>query len=444
MSKKTTASGVLMHLGKPYAVGLLWFTIQEGNGKNLLQQRLQKTKADYHCLRTHISQQQGFGWLEKGHRRGMPVAAAMVADQLVGEWHGIFEADNGWWYIQVRSDTITPQGDRFFASEEEAFNVFKEEMRNHNWPYAYAPAKWNIADPNVRTLELKSILDSLATTTLIADNVTAIFGGAGKRNAIIGGLVAALVVMGGFAAYSLTKAPEEIVVPPSRVTMRTTKPIPALEPPKEDVMEAVAVPQFLSACGKTLAELYVPIPGWTATKFMCANETASLSWQQESGTLAQARESGKQQWPQNTAITYANRLMTASKNLGQLPKLEQSDLWQQEAALLFLEEKVQPFGAVQVQPVTPKPPPAPVRRVGTAALMPPVPQVQPLPFLQVNVTTGFSPDAMEALSQAKGLVISQIAWDIAKGQWTYEFNLMHARAKLVEPVKAVTEGNKKP
>ncbi|MDB5477835.1 MAG: pilin accessory family protein, partial [Alphaproteobacteria bacterium] len=105
MPGTASAAGVMQFNGKSYAVGLLWFTVQEDSNKKLLAKRIEKTRADFTCLRQHISQQQGFGWLEKGHRRGMPAAAAMIADQLVGEWHGVFEAENGWWYVQVRSDT---------------------------------------------------------------------------------------------------------------------------------------------------------------------------------------------------------------------------------------------------------------------------------------------------------------------------------------------------
>ena len=434
--------GVLIHLGKSYAVGLLWFTVQEqSDPKALLQQRLQKTKADYHCMRTHISQQQGFGWMNKGHRRGMPVAAAMVADQLVGEWHGVFEADNGWWYLQVRSDTITPNGDRFFTSEEEAFRTFQAEMRTNAWPHAYVPTKWNMNEPNVRSMELKSLLDDLATTTLIADNVTAIFGGKGKRNAIVGGLVSTLVIMGGFAAYSLTKEPEQIVLPPPKV-IAPVKPIPALEPPKDDTVEIVSVPQLLSACGKALSELYTSIPGWTATSFTCTPNSAGMSWQQDFGTLSQARESGKAQWPQNVGIAYSNKQMTVSVPLAQLPKVEQSDLLTQEAALLFLEENIQAKGNVRVEPVVPKPPKAPPKPASTADLMQPKSVTEPLPYLSVSVATGFSPEYMGPLAESKGIVLNQIQWAIPSGTWTYNFNFLHARAKVTPPPANDKQGAK--
>lgn len=426
---QNSAPGVLMHLGKAYAVGLLWFTVQEENGKATLQQRVKKTKADYHCFRKHIAQQQGFGWLDKGHRRGMPVAAAMVADQLVGEWHGIFEADNGWWYLQIRSDTITPQGDRFFASEEEAYRVFQTEMKAHNWPYAYAPAKWNITEANVRTLELKSILDELATTTLIANNVTAIFGGVMQRNLIIGGLVAAFIVMGGFAAFTAMKPPEQIVVPPPRTTQQKPAVIPALEPPKEDSAELVSATQFFAACGKAASALYMPIPGWTPTSFTCTPTAASMSWQQQSGSIESARESGAAQWPKNVAISYSNKLMTAGLKLEQLSKVQQNDMPPQEAALLFLEKNIQALGAVQVTPVNPEPPkPAPAPR-GVKALVPQQIVAVPLPYLDVTLTTGFAPDALPNLASVKGLRISQIQWSIPKGTWIYQFNLLHARPK---------------
>lgn len=443
-TQQPMSTGVLMHLGKAYAVGLLWFTVQEENGKATLQQRLKKTKADYHCVRKHIAQQQGFGWLEKGHRRGMPVAAAMVADQLVGEWHGIFEADNGWWYLQIRSDTITPQGDRFFTSEEEAYRVFQAEMKAHTWPYAYAPAKWNITEQNVRTLELKDLLDELATTTLIADNVTAIFGGVMQRNLIVGGLITAFIVMGGFAAFTAVKPPEQIIVPPVR-TVQKAAPIPALEPPKEDSAEIVSPAQFFAACGKAVSALYAPIPGWTAASFTCTSDRASMSWQQQSGTIEAARTSGAEQWPKDVAIGYNNKLMTVSLKLDQLPKVQQNDMPPQEQALLFLEKNIQALGAVQVTPVNPEPPkPAPAPR-GVKALVPQQVAPVPLPYLDVTLTTGFAPDGLPNLANVKGLRLSQIQWTIPKAVWVYQFNLLHARPKTAAPapVTDATTGEKK-
>lgn len=428
--------GVLIHLGKAYAVGLLWFTVQEDNQKNLLQQRLQKTAADYHCLRVHIAQQQGFGWLNKGHRRGMPVAAAIVADQLVGEWHGVFEADNGWWYLQVRSDTITPQGDRFFTSEEEAFHVFQQEMQNHNWPYAYAPAKWNLNAANIRTLELKALLDGLATTVLVADNLSAIFGGTLQRNLVLGGLISAFVMMGGLAAYSVLKPPEEIVLPPPRPLAQLVKPIPALEPPKADLVETVSVPQFFAACGQALSQLYQPIPGWEFSKFTCKNDVASLAWQQKDGSITQARTVGAQYWPSDAAINYTNRIMTVTLKLTQLPKTEQSEFLAQENALLFLEQAIQPLGAVQVKPVIPAPLPAPKRPAGEAALLPPPAPVLPLPYLDVALSTGFAPDKLPALNGVNGIAIKAIEWDIAKATWSYQFSLYHTRVVAASPAPA--------
>jgi hypothetical protein len=434
MGGATYIDGVMMHLGKPYAVGLLWFTVQEDRQKELLQQRLKKTKADYHCLRTHISQQQGFGWLNKGHRRGMAVAAAIVADQIVGEWHGVFEADNGWWYVQVRSDTITPQGDRFFASEEEAYRHFQTEMKNHTWPYAYAPSKWNLTDTTIRHMELKNLLDGLATTTLVADNISAIFGGRGKRNLIVGGLVAAMVSMGGFAAYSITKQPEQIILPPAK--MMPVKPLPKLEAPKPDRGEIIAPAQLIASCGKALSLLYTTLPGWNVTEFTCNATRASLAWQQESGSLTRARAAGDTHWPKNVAINYTNRVLTVSLSLDQLPKSEQSDLYTQEQALVFLEEQIQPIGMAQIKPVTPpmvRTPPRPV--TGPKPLIPPSPPLAPQPYLDVTITTGLSPQHAAAFATGKGFEIVQMTWNIPKALWVYQAKLLHKRAVAPTPVK---------
>lgn len=432
--------GVLIYNGKSYATGLLWFTIQDESDKVLLQQRIKKTQADFYCLRMHISQQQGFGWLNKGHRRGMPVAAAMVADQMVGEWHGVFEADNGWWYMQVRSDTITPNGDQFFATEEEAYNLFQSEMQKHNWPHAYAPEKWRINDPSVRELPLKNLLDEFATTKLVGTNVTAALGGPKQRNMFALGLVGAFILMGGLVAYEVHTS-NNITIPapkprPVKVVQPATLTVPV------NTAEFVSPVQMLRQCGEAADKLLAALPGWRVQTFICGNGKAAMDWQQGNGTITEAKMQGLKTWPQTASISVKDKKLTVSMSLDKLPKLQPEQLLTQEQALLTLEQDFQPLGALQIKPVTPSVPPPPPRGRFDTSPPPPPPPVPP-PYLDIAFISGFSPQYLIPNIDAPGLEVVSVDWAVPRGIWQYKFKWSHV--KVAAPAaKTATDKNGKP
>lgn len=425
---------VMMYGGRSYAVGLLWLTVQDDGGKNLLQERIKKTKADFYCHRMHVAQQQGFGWLDKGHRRGMPVAAAMVADQLVGEWHGVFEADNGWWYVQVRSDTITPNGDRFFASEEDAFHVFQEEAQKNIWPHSYAPERWRLTDGQTRELSLRNLLDDLTTTTLVPSNLTAFMGSAAIRNIVLSGVGFCFLVMFGIVLHTLTK--EE----PLPVSTRVRPKAEITTAPKKNDREIVSPVQLLRQCGEAADHLYEPIAGWVTETFTCAAGKASMTWKQESGRLAAARDAGAKRWPQNAVITVKDRQMTVHVSLANLPKVEPQSLLTQEMALLYLEQNLQSLGSLSVKPFVPRvrnaeQPARSARNRNAAAAAPPPPP--PQPYLDIQFVSGYDPEHIAALLDVTGMELVNLNWRVTQGVWQYGLKWMYdvpqAAAKTEQP-----------
>ena len=438
--------GILVYGGRNYAVGLLWLTVQEDTDKSLLKQRITKTRADFYCLRSHVSQQHGFGWLSKGHRRGMPAAAAMLADQLVGEWHGVFEAENGWWYVQVRSDTITPNGDRFFASEEEAYQLFQEEATKNIWPHTYAPEKWRLSG-TTRELKLSTVLDNLVTTTLVPATLTASFGTSAMRNLVIGGLVGVLLLMMAVVAITLTDSPVDMSQPQNSngQPLQPVKIAPKLIAPQ--VNESVSPLQLIKQCGDTLAQLYQSFPGWKANVFTCAAGSANMTWQQSYGTLGTAKEIGMKAWPEKTSVNYQNRIMTAKLALGNLPKLERADLVNQETALLYLEQNMQPLGALDVKPVIPPEPVQPPRSAIALPNQPPPPPLPPAPppHLKIIFTTGFGPDKVGPLLDVPAMELTELQWMVSQASWRYTLKWTYQKPGQVPvapaaaaPVSAIT------
>ncbi len=429
MAMNDNTPGVLIYNGKSYAVGLLWFTVQEESGKDLLQSRVKKTHADFYCQRLHISQQQAFGWLKQGHRRGMAVAAAMVADQLVGEWHGVFEADNGWWYVQVRSDTITPTGDRFFTTEEEAFHMFQDEMAKHNWPHAYAPDKWRLGDRGIRELPLKTLLDDLVTSSLTPANVTAVFGSVATRNLVLGGLGVTFVIMAALTMYTVfLKAP-----PPQPVQRIPIAQIMAMRN-AQSAIQIISPQQLGQSCGDHADKLYQSLSGWRAVKFTCSSANATMVWQQVTGSLGDAKEHGAKFWPSDAKITFANRSLNVMAAVGKLPTVEATDLVNQEDALLYLEQELKPMGALQVNATIP-PPPAPVARSSFLNNSPLPPPPKPAPaYLTVTFKSGFAPEKIAPLLLRPGLELQQLEWQIPQAMWEYKIKWYFRTAKPAVPV----------
>jgi Pilin accessory protein (PilO) len=420
----TDKAGVLLYNGKPYAVGLLWLTAaQEETAKVLLKQRIKKTGADFYALRTHISQQQGFGWLRKGHRRGMQAAAAVIADQLVGEWHGVFEADNGWWYVQVRSDTLVPNGDRFFTSEEDAYQLFQQEAQLNVWPHSYAPEKWSLTGSTVRELKLANMLDDLATAPLVPTNITSMFGSLFVRNLALVGFIASIVIMMAVIGFTVYSGMQEEITPMPRVPARAAS--NALIAPKAMANESVSPLQLIKQCGNKLSELYQPLPGWKPQVFSCNPTTASMTWQQNTGTLGDAKDVGFLSWPATVKISFTNRILTALLPVGNLPKLAPSELPTQEDALLYLEQNLQPLGALQVKPVTPPTPPAPVSTDPSIPAPPPPPP--PLPYLEISLTSGFGPDRVAPLLTGAGLELLKFEWNMPQSAWQYTLKWTYQR-----------------
>jgi hypothetical protein len=422
--------GVLIYGGRQYAVGLLWFTVQdEEAAKVLLGGRLKSTTADFYCNRIHISQQQGFGRLAQGHKRGMPVAAAMVADQLVGEWHGVFEADNGWWYVQVRSDSIMPHGDRFFVSEEEAYNTFQEEMTKHNWPHAYAPAKWRLSDGVARELSLKTLLGDFESAALMPAHMTARFGGTKQRNIVFMALGAVMLIMAGMVMKTAFVEPEQAMPLPSQMVAR-----PVLKAAEE--ADAIIDPrQLINACSTTASMLAVPLPGWKADKFTCTPGSALFSWiSMGNGTLDGAKKYGFAKWPSATGVTVNNNALTAALSSEKLPTIQPGKLPQQAEALLVLERDLKPMGALTVKPVASIVTPAPISIDPNVPPPPPLPPQKP--YLEIELASGFDPERLGGyLVDKVGLEIQQIDWEIAAGVWKYKMKWVNAMPQASDAMK---------
>ena len=424
--------GVLEYQDRKYAVGLLWLITGEDEKKTLRRRRIKKAQADFYCLRSHVSKQIGFGWLGKGHRRNMPVAATIVADQLVGEWHGVFQADNGWWYMQVHSDAIAPNGDRFFTAESDAYAVFQENLTKHNWSHSYAPVHWNIVESS-REMTLARLLDDLPSVTLQPTNFDAALGGAQNRNLLVVALFTAfLLVIAAYVFSNLWSGPDQVISAPK------STPIPTLEPPKRDIVELPSPLQVIAQCQEASEALFKPLPGWTLETLTCSETQASVMWDYDErhGSLAQ---DGLRAAPTDGTVTLQGNMVIVKKNLQRPPLLVQDNLLTPPAAVLELQRVLGQLGTLAIKPVTPPPASPPPQRMLAKDAPKPAP-VQPRPYLDVDFKTQEAPQDMARYINLNGLQLISMVWDIQKGIWTYKIKVMLDRPSVGASPSAVKAG----
>ncbi len=427
MSKQENRNGVLLHSGKKYAVDLLWLLVNEDDGNKLAKHRVQKAKGDFFCTRSSIVNQHGIGWLNKGHRSGMIAAASIAVDQLVGEWHGVFKAENGWWYLQVHSDTIAPTGDQFFISEEDAYNAFMASAEKHNWPHSYAPKEWNHGTREVDLSEL--LVNSKDGAVLQATSLTSFFGSV--KNLKVAAMVMLFLILGGFGYFlypvifppAIPKTVSKPSVNKKNVAEvaqlpKEIKPLPDLNvPEEEEIVEMPKPSQVIDSCGQSAARLIRPIPGWPLKGMVCTATNVSVQWQQTVGSMNVAR-SYIVGFPSNATASIRGKDLVATMPLMRLPLIQQENWLSNEEAVFNIEQRLNNIGQLTIKPVTPKPPPPPKK--GKA---PPPPR----PYIEINLKTTVSPKTLAGYFDMVGMEMLNIKWDIPQKTWDYQFKLTTKR-----------------
>lgn len=423
---ENSRKGVLIHDGKKYAVGLFWLVADEDNMDSaLVKRRSTAVGADFYCQRTGIVSQQGFGRLSMGHRIGMASAGAFAADMLVGEWHGIFRADNGWWYLAVHGDAIAPDGDRFFTDEEEAFNHFKAQGESYRWPRSYAPQDWEI--PSVAgELPLARLLDQSASTSLKPVSLDAIF--AGRRNKFIAMIVFA-TLLSVFIGVSYLQSVITVNLPePPPIVSRSELMIGAVRaPPRAQTMEDLIAGQrqniplasaVIAACGETMAQLIRPLPGWPLNLVACSSEQVTATWQKSpQGTVEMLMSNTGVFPPDATARIDGNRFVSTLKTASMREFNQQVTPLNRVNAVLLLNERFNNVGDLRlnfVQPpaIAPAPGAAAIRGAQEVAILPP-------PYLDLLLSTRASPQALAMFFNVPGLELQEVRWEVQQARWVF-------------------------
>jgi hypothetical protein len=425
-----------------------WLTADEFTDSGLVKERAKRLNADFMCLRNTVVTQQGFGYLKLGHKMGMNAAASLAADSLIGEWHGVFVAENGWWYVGVHADAIAPDGDRFFTNEEDAYNYFMEAAEGHQWPRTYAPESWNIPNANSE-IPLNKLFDDMPSVTLRPANIGALFGG--KRNKEIILFVGILLGLALFAAVIATEvAPnlipktKEVVQP--NIEMPDSLSIPPRGPQEEEIVNRgtsadgnAFLPQpseVVNSCLKGFATLTRSFPGWTLETLRCRNGLAEARWKRGTGSLDSLRPY-LGQFPFGVSQSFSgDNLFIASTVTETSSEFDQEvRLPEREAAILALNDRFGKFSVINVRDIIPNVQQERERqnqairgRQGIERFMGTGEQasedgsemsLDELPYLAVEIRTNTPPNLMMHYFDIPGFSFDMVEWNIANQLWTY-------------------------
>lgn len=430
-------NGILLFNDRKYAVGLTWLTSSEFEDDGSVYKKAKLISCDFYCSRAFVSQN-GFGTLKLKHKMGMPSAAAMAADALVGEWHGVFAADNGWLYVAVHSDTIAPEGDLFFLSEEDAYNHFTTESQKYKWPKTYVPETWKVRD-NDGEIEIIKILEEISSTSLKPANLSAFFGSTANKNLalltilIVGGFLTLL-----FLSQSLFTRiiPEKAQPATQRLNISDSLAVPPREPvfeanPLDILLEKTVLPNpssMMASCIENFDDLMVSIPGWNVKQMRCRGNFVEAVWQRGVGSLETLR-SNIEQFPFGISKTYgSNGDFLASKIIPGLNSFDEPlKLTTREEALITLNNRFSSIGSIQVKDIVPKIENTNnnrnARKNELVAEKEEQMTLQNLPSLNVSLKTEISPMQIKENFNFPGLKFNMIQWSIENGIWLYDMQV---------------------
>ena len=229
--------------------------------------------ADFFCIRRGATQQIAFGFKSLNHKAKMPSLAATVADNIGGNWLGIFAISNGFYLLGVVNDGIFAETDRFFSDIQDAYTCFYELYDYSTWDCVYAPQELKI--PDAINLDLSNYISKRPTTSLKTTTSKN-----SKTFKILGFCVMIFVVcvMAWYLSpYSVfkqleTESNQEIEISKTQTSLDKLSPKQPLMP-WDGQLSGTAV---LASCIQNIAEFPASIPGWSVSELLCDGRSASV------------------------------------------------------------------------------------------------------------------------------------------------------------------------
>ncbi len=144
-----------------FATNLFW-QLTSGPGASAAAARRQAAKLPREIgvfgnivVRRTLPRQYGVSSVNNAeHRVGMLSAAAVLADCIEGNWAGIFEVAEGWYFVACKRGIIHPDSDRLFprGDRELARRELEAVLQDDKIGTIYAPAELNLAKASERLI----------------------------------------------------------------------------------------------------------------------------------------------------------------------------------------------------------------------------------------------------------------------------------------------------
>lgn len=441
VQKQKDKRGVMKYGGRDYAVGLLWLTA-EGEEENIkdTKRKARNLKADFYANRDTVVNQFGFGYLEQGHSRGMPAGASAAADIMVGEWHGVFQAENGWWYLAVHADAIAPDGDMLFESEDDAYQHFIHQSEISRWPRTYVPKHWEFPE-NSGEVSLDTLFDDIPGAKLQPANMDAIFGG--RRNKDIAVIMA--VILGGILMLGTLASQilPSLLPAPRNPVQNVSVAGDLIAPPKPDIGQESPIltmdeynlptPSFvILACLRGMEDIVLPLPNWQIDKVQCDGRIVSASWKARGGNLDSIRPYITRFGTGVTHTFDGSGTFTATKLLPSLQNYkEQIVPLERDRAILMVNNRFGGLGGLKVEYRVPNQKKAAnnaanprTRGRSIRTIVTNTQEEEKPPFLDIELITNTPPTKTAEYFNIPGLSFAMIQYDLQKQSWTYEANIV--------------------
>ncbi|MDX2027613.1 MAG: type 4b pilus protein PilO2 [Alphaproteobacteria bacterium] len=288
-------AGVVTIGRRIYAAGLYWENSPSGRVAQAAKEAASQPgqEADFYAVRgagkSGRVPQFGLGQAAAGHKAGMPVFAACLANQQPGSWAGAFRLREGTVVTIVRDDLIVPDGDQFFLNEGEARDRLLQEMGFGGLQRVYAPESWAI--PGADTMPISLLLDERRDIRLQVVRIP-------KQYLIAAAVAAAILVLtiGGVWYYQKEQERQAQIERDrldalERARLAAQQSLPAqfqqqqIEyPPPERVWEkkppALAV---IQSCQVGLSKVPSAVAGWNLTQLRCDGSGINLTWSRSQG-----------------------------------------------------------------------------------------------------------------------------------------------------------------
>ncbi len=412
-------SGILEIGGRHYAIGVSWLPSDIVILKPIATAKIHAAKLtpkpDLFVYRqTPLARPQiGYGQSRMGHKPGMVVAASILGQHLGQDYIAAFDLGHRHWLVACRDGNVIAARDAVYENAETCAAAMRDLLAfgTATWNKIIAPAAWNLA--TAEQIPLETLLSDFN-----ARNVARLQSLSRRGLVLRLAMLGCLIFAAGYGTLAYLDWQAELELQRLAAEAAAQSPnanLPELKP----WLQAPAIPDFLKACDRALARLYLAIPGWELASLHCDGASAQARWTRKDGQIAHIVQIARQAGLDAPLIADGGESATISLALPQLSPPSST-----AAPLSMREGRTRLWNNFQAAGLTIKisdPEPLPPIPSGSAEAPKP-----PAPKLPILVETAIHPDSIAPLLAIPALALERISWQAQSQTWKMEGNLYAA------------------